>query len=326
MQERGAIDNGQVDGGRITAVTGSLGEVLRTRSRLPAGTPPRTFSADETSRYGFRPSMLLAAFSLGLGSTGAAIVHGITRLVRRELGRLPSCYNYLLVDSAAPRPGMDPDHFCRIGVDGAGTLPEEGDRLFRATERYAHLRGVINTLVQGLSAPDPGFPTRNPREALDFWVFAGCGGTSGGALHPAIALLHDVARDRHVREPRIHVVLMGADMPLRDASRRIILEQAQVVPDTAANNLIKICGDLVNPDEIREVRPDGTSFTLKASDRVHSVILADQSNGEADFATTEGLIGMLAHAFFVRLFTQAGTDLMDRFCDQDKLGATGRAS
>lgn len=291
---------------------------------------PYAFSAADTEGIGFRLRLHVATHLLGLGTTGSQVIDGVVKLFQAESRRelLPASINYLLTDAAAPKPGMDTDHFYHLvgGVNGAGTDPEEGRKLFCAPQNYRQLRSTLNRQLVDMMGNDQNLPwSLPPRQVLDFWIVAGFGGTSGGGTHPAIALLHDVAQDRHIACPRIHVLMIGPEMPLRDRTRQVLVEQQRVVRATAAQNLMKTVADTAAPGFLHERRPDQTSFQVKASHRVWLPLLADQSNGRADCSTTDGLVGVVVQTLFARLFTQAGIDLADRHRDFDQLGLPGRA-
>jgi hypothetical protein len=307
-------------------------------SRLPSrrfsagNTPPDDseepgFSAADTRRLGCEQRMMLSLIAVGLGTTGALVVNALATKVQFERNRrsLPGTFDYLLVDAAAAQPGMDGTNFHQIpgGIDGSGTDPHEGHRLFFDQANYQQLRSTLNNRVMGLLAGDPEVPTQSPRQAMDFLLVAGNGGTSGGGLYRAIGVLHDVAQDRHIEQPRINVVFIGAEMSLRDKNRQVTLEQQCIVRATAACNLRKLLADMATDGYLQEARPDGTTFPVKASERVWSLTVADQSNGFSDHATIAELGHMLTEALYLRFFTPAGAFLAERLCDLRKLGVMG---
>ena len=304
--------------------------------RLPADQAPpqaevQSFSAADTIRWGCEQRMMLSLLAVGLGTTGALVVNEMAAKLQFERGRqsLPGSFTYLLVDAAARQPDMDISNFHQIpgGVDGSGTDPHRGRGLFCTQANYGQLRSTLNQRVLDLMDGDPEMATLSPRSAMDFLLVAGNGGTSGGALDRAIGLLHDVAQERNIEQPRVHVVFIGAEMSLRDKDRQVTLEQQRMVRATAAVNLRKIMADMASDGYLREPRPDGTSFPVKASHRVWSVILADQSNGFADHATVAQLGHMLSEALYLRFFTAVGAFLAERICDLRQLGvmALGQA-
>lgn len=326
MVQSTATSNGQLGGKqgsrRLPPAPPALPAV--SHPAQPEGRPPYAFCAADTDRIGFRQRLPIATLVVGIGSQGSAVAQAIAAMAQTEFGRLPGPFAYQMIDAAAPVLGMDGQHFLQIGVAGSGTKPSEG--LQRFNHHYSHIRANISKRLQWLFQPDPEFPLGTlPREAINLVLVGGSGGTSGGSLHRAIDLLHDVAQDWDVQEPRVHVVLIGAEIALRDRSRQVSPEQQRVVRDTAANNLIKLCGDLADPGHLSAARPDGTTFSIPASRRVWLVSVADQSNGECQYSTNAAFNDMLAYALFAQVFTQGGIYLRDRFEDLDRLGVTQRA-
>lgn len=293
------------------------------------GHPRRSFSLADTQRIGFTLRLPVPTILFCLGSTACRIGAGVVNRFHAEWQRpgLPAGFDYLLTDAAPPRPGMDSDHFLQLdgGVNGAGTDPNEGFKLFHSPENHRTARQALNRKVVGASSPDPQLPVgKLPRETVDFWVVATSGGTGGGALHSAIGLVNAVAQERNIREPHVHAVLLGPDMPLRDRSRQVTEEQKQLVRATAAHNLVKLIADFAADATLLEPTPDGGSFAIQASRRVWTITVADQGNGYADCSTTDAFVKLLANVLFVRLFTQAGVYVADRFPDFDRIGPTGR--
>jgi hypothetical protein len=281
------------------------------------------FSFDSIAKFGITPRLSASTFLLGLGSTGAAIAHEIVQLLLAELGRLPQNIRYLLIDSASAPLGVDPTNFVQIGVDGFGTDPNEGHDQF--CRHYRQLRSSTMLRMLELFASDAALsPPKSTRLVVNIWLFAGCGATSGGAVHPAITLLHDIAQERCIQEPRIHVVTIGAEISLRDFTRDVTAKQEKVVRDTDASNLAKLTADFKNLASRLETRPDGTTFSRMTPYRVYSLAHNDQSNGEAEFATVADFVQAMARAYFLRIATEAGKEVMDRFKDLDKLGVTNR--
>jgi hypothetical protein len=296
--------------------------------------PPRTgplngeaspsFSLSDLNKRGLRFFLPVATLVLGLGSTGSAVAHQLVRAMLREIGRLPEQFQYMLLDASPLQPDMDSTQFVQIGTAGSGTLADQGLKLFR---QYAStIRDNLSRRVEHLfHHVDPEYPLRyTPREETAFWVIGGCGGTSGGTLQPAIATIHDVARDWDIAEPRIQVVQLGPEMATRDRARHLTPEQEKQIQANAAANLLKLAHDMANPAAIEETRPhDGTTFSLQASKRVHTLIVVDKSNGSTQFATTEQMIAMTVEALYARLFTEAGTYIANRSKDHHQTGFAG---
>jgi hypothetical protein len=293
------------------------------------GTSQQSFCLADTLDTGYSLRLSVPTILMCIGSTAARIGDTMVKLFQAEWRRpdLPSGFGYLLVDSAAPRPGMDSDHFFPLdgGINGAGTDPNEGFKLFHSPETHRALRSALNRKVVNASRQDAELPhSKLPRETVDFWLITTSGGTGGGAVHSAIGLMNAVAQDRHVQEPRIHVVLLGPEMPLRDRTRQVSVEQKQIVRATCAHVLAKLLGDFATTGNLHEPIPGEPPLSVQASRRVWSITLVDQSNGYADCSTTDAFVKLVANALFPRLFTQAGIYLADRFQDFDKTGPTGR--
>lgn len=301
----------------------------RTRTPTPVHMPAgaSVFSARDTLRHGVMQHMMLGLLAVSLGTTGAMVLNGLVRKVRAERRRLdlPSAFDYLMVDAAARQPDMDATNFYQLagGIDGSGTDPRRGRELFRRHRNYQEMRAILNNRVLGLMRADAEQMVLSSRKALDMLLIAGNGGTSGGSLSPAIGLLHDVAQDRHIEEPHIYVVIIGAEIALRDKDRQVTLQQQHVVRATAGDNLRSIIGGMAQDGTLQESRPDGTTFSVKAAERVWSVTVADQSNGFADHATVAELAHMLSDALYLRFFTQAGAYLAERIRDPRHLGDMG---
>lgn len=286
---------------------------------------PASFSALDTLSLGIPQRMALPLLAVGFGTTGSKVVHNLAQTVRAEnpAGELPSAFEYLPMDAAVPQPEFDALNFHAIpgGIDGSGTHPLNGHRLFFTQENYQQLRHTLNSkvlnILRGLEAVASG------QRAANFLLVAGNGGTSG-AMDRAIGLLHDVAQERRV-QIRVHVLFIGAEISVRDKNRQVTVQQQRLVRATASLNLRKILRDMITDGFIQEPRPDGTTFPVRASERVWSLILADQSNGVCDHATVDDLIHMLTKGLYLRFFTQAGTHLAERICDLRNTGEMGLA-
>jgi hypothetical protein len=159
---------------------------------------------------------------------------------------------------------------------------------------------------------------------VNFTVVAGPGGTGGGTADDAVALIHDVARQRKIRHPLVHLVQIGAEMPLCDRTRDVCPEQERTVRATAASLMVKVAADMAADGFRTETRPNGSTFRIGAGDRVQSLLVADQDNGFWQCSTVDGLVEVLVNSLFLRLFTRAGAHLAARIKDPDQLGASRR--
>jgi hypothetical protein len=95
---------------------------------------------------------------------------------------------------------MDPTQYLPVGTHGAGTAAAEGWKLFH---RHADaIRNSVSRRIEHLFQEiDLTYPLWfGPSQEIVFWLIAGCGGTSGGTLQPAIALCHDLDREFKVKE------------------------------------------------------------------------------------------------------------------------------
>ena len=298
----------------------------RFADRFPAASPPApprpqapTIVASDYTSLGIQPRMLMPELLFGFGTTGAKIVGRIADLLKAEFGRLPNTCNWLAIDGAARETDIDCEHFMSLDIDGCGTDPHKGYQRFM--EAYFRIRYAVDQQVQNLSEYDPLVPVDNsPRDVLAARIFAGPGGSSAGMLHPMISLLHDVAQQRRIQKLRVYLVLMGADMPLRDSSRTVIREQKLAVPDNCANNLVRIFADITSSAVLQEHRPDGSTFKVPAAERVWAPAVVDQSNGQHEWSTTNELVEMIASAYFLQIFTIAGKYVEERDNDNRRLG------
>ena len=302
----------------------------RIAGRIPSAGPSATASprprppapATEASGHlplGIQPRMLMPELDCGLGTTGAKIVGGISDMATAEFGRLPNAFNWLAIDGAARETGIDSEHFMGLDIDGCGTDPRKGFQRFM--DSYSRIRYAVDQQIQNLSEYDPLVSVDNSlRDVLAVRIFAGPGGSSAGMLHPMISLVHDVAQQRRIQNLRVYLVLMGADMPLRDSSRTVIREQKLAIPDNCANNLIRIFADITSSAVIQERRGDGTAFQVPAAERVWAPAVIDQSNGQHEWSTTNELVEMIAAACFLQIFTVAGKYIEERDNDNRRLG------
>jgi hypothetical protein len=224
-------------------------------------------------------------------------------------------------------PTFDPDHRLHhidTETGGSGSNSHKGRQIF--LDHYDLVRDALQERVDELcrGAADFVTPAKAAREVTGFMIVAGSGGTSGGSLDPLITSVHDVAQRRSIQDIRVHVVLLGPGMPVRDSSRQPLPEQIRLIQNTYAQNLQRIYGLMQTPGFVREIRPDGTEFYVEASRRVTRIDKVDYTNGLADFATTDELVEMLGHAIFSYILTLAGKHAIERVSDHDGTNVTGR--
>lgn len=312
----------------MRSITGSVRSAVTPES--PTGQPvPRLFSLDDTARLGLSRRLTMCSQLFALGSSASSIVGSFAQLLNRELGTCPQSISYLMVDSATPTADVvDPLHANRhlhVGkqIDGCGSDPHLGEEVFR--DNYSRIWNKVESHVLKLDPHDPLLPANvPPRQAVEFWLFAGCGGTSGGMLDQAILLLNDVARSLHINEPRVNVVLIGADLPRLDVTRTLAMEQRLVLPETLVTNLGSCLHDFLRSATRWEQPPGRPEFSQPTSRRVWSLSLVDYTNREHDLTKMSELIEMTALGCFNAIVTPLGKSVNDRYCDLDRLGVTGR--
>lgn len=309
--------NGSVNG----SARASFGATPAQRQR-PAG-PASTLGERP---FGIRVDLTAATLVIGLGSTGGELGHRIMQMVIKENGgTVPPLCQYVLIDSdrnQAAESGWDPSNSCLLNIAGAGTLPQHGAKMVQ--DNWSHLRGLVGERLDRLmSANCPNRANAPPMQAVEVFLFAPCGGTSGGTISPMITLVHQVTANRRIVQTRVHAVLLGPDMTLHDPGRPMSPEQVQVIPATFAANLVRICGDIVSPTTRTVGTPDGLSFLLEDSQRVFGLHLVDHSNGAHTYARTEELLDQLARTYLLRFFTAAGANHRARLEDLRQLGVTG---
>ena len=283
----------------------------------------RSLSLNRADLPGYRFRMQMPVFLFGLGTQGSATVWRIITDLQRMVGCLPRSCSLLMLDGATPPSGINRMYHMDVGLNGCGTDPNEGRRVFR--EHYRDIRHAVEQNVLDLTNTDPHVPAiKSVREALEFWIFGGNGGTSGGMQHEAVDLCHHVARRLNVRQQFVRLMFLGADMPMADTERTVCTRQQLVMPQTAADNLARWLSDHHSRELLTICPPGDKPFGIRACDRVASVHLLDQSNGRHDFAVTDELTEMVAQSALATIFTEAGTSEEHRMADLEKMGITGR--
>lgn len=283
------------------------------------------FSLNNSDGYGVAASQFSPVLGIGLGSTGSKLLLKLRELLLLEFGAVPDGFEFLMIDSAPSDDSMLAEHFVQLpeSHDGAGSDPNEGRKMM--LDAYPAVRNVLRTMLQRLSATDPRVPCeRSPELLVTFLIFGSCGGTSGGALEVAITLCHDLALEHRIGTPRVELVLIGANMARNDRSRSMSSQQSVVIPDTMANNLNALFADMRNPARAEFECPGRSPLSLRLSERVWSISLYDDSNGEFHFDTTPDLLQMIAHNSLFGTFTRISSELAARICDQVGLNETGQ--
>ena len=282
----------------------------------PRGEPSLLGRTATTRHLGLTTALKMSWYLLGLGTTGGQIVRQFLERTRREFGRRPSQINYLLIDGVAASMDEHSGHFISTGNDGAGSNPHVGRRMF--FQYYDHIKNAaLHHIDRMFRDTDPLLsPSKTPREALSFLVVGSSfGGVSGGMLDPAISLCHDVAQRHQIATPRIHVSTISPQTLLRDATRETTPEQQAMVWNTYAENLNRILGFMAQERDVCEFRPDGSQFSVSASDRVFLLHTAALSNGRINISTIDELVGVIADTLFLYVFTETGHYLEQRICD-----------
>lgn len=269
------------------------------------------FSLESTKSVGSDIQMNNPTFFLGLGTTGSEAIREVIRHLTCEVGEIARGVNHLMIDATTCPQDVDPAHFLSLGVDGAGTRAELGRELFE--EERETVREALLAHWGLLGPADPVWHIeKTMREVTSIVLVAGAGGTSGGALDPCIDLIHEVAEQRNIQECRVYLTSIGPEISLNDIGRKVTDSQRRVIPATFSQNLEKIyaeigmSADFLHPFDHYYFRPE---------ERVFSLQVADQSNGQHDLATTEDLVAMLGWVLFFQRCTRAGTHFDERVCD-----------
>lgn len=280
------------------------------------------FCLSDLERNGYQHQQDMCTVMLGLGSTGALIVDGVARKVLTELGQLPRSFDYLTIDGADGKRLSDPTKHRRLGLNGAGTNPWEGQRAF--LKFYKDLHHALDQIVLNLQ-PDPSMMvTVPPREAITVNIVAGNGGSSGGMQQPAIMLCHDVFHARRVAKPRVNLVFLGPDMPMQDANRTVTAEQRETVCQTANGNATRAVADHMKPGLTIESPPGRPQFSIPTAHRIWGLTMLDHSNGWHQFGVTEHFVSMVTQSLYMATFTHCIESVEDRVCDLEVLGVMGR--
>lgn len=287
-----------------------------------AAVPKMKFRLSDIGTTGYSWFMNMCVVLMGLGTTGSKIVDKAARQAKREFGELPACFNYLTVDAASGEHLLDFNRHHRMNLNGAGTDPKVGEAEF--LKRYSQLFHTLSSILQDLR-PDARMQVTTPvKEAVTCVIVGGNGGASGGFVQPAITLFQDVAREQRIVQPRLNVVSLGPEMPMKDSSRTVTDEQRRTVNQTSFNNFVKVTADHASPELLTECPPGRPAFTLPASQRVHAYASVDQSNGNCQCGTTEDFIEQVAASLFATTFTHVTQSVEDRIADMEMLGTTGR--
>lgn len=285
-------------------------------SGAPPGKGPHSPPAIESST-----SLPNAVVFVALGTTAMHAVIAASERLRDWVGRIPNCVRCFLIDAAAHGELGDGVGFVNMDVHGSGTDPHLGREIFYRARRK--VRDAFMAHLDQLFRPDPLVAlVDGPREGVTFVVVAGCGGTSGGSLHPMIDLIHEVASSRGVRRRHVHVVMIGPEVNIHDANRSVTPEQTRLMELTFTQNYARVMGDMAQSSAVKLTRDNGTTFMLNLSDRVRSVDVVDRSNGEASFASVHELTAMLGDSLFDQYLTPIGFHFLQR--TQDHLGTGAR--
>lgn len=281
-----------------------------------APTKPPKFSAASSEGLGLNYFLEMSVLLVGLGTHGCLIVRQVIDLLYTELGDVPDSVKYLLLDCKAMPFDRHRRHSLPLGIDGAGTNPHEGRRRF--DQYFRVIKDQLMRRVADLSRASGAdlVPALPPRKAIAIVnVATGFGGSSGGLFHPMISLEHHCAQQRNIENPRVHALVVSPQVLLKDTTKEIKRERQALILNTYAENVGRVLGEAQLPGTVHEQLPDGTSVSVKASDRVFSLHKAGQTNGWADLSTSEELAAVVADTLFLYLFTSAGHFLDQRMCD-----------
>lgn len=282
-------------------------------------------SLNDFTQTRYSLSLLSPLLLVACGTTASRIATKFTRRIVDSLGELPGCIDFLMIDGAAADDQMDPARHILVDTTGCGTDPNRGLRAFER-EWTAIMNRVVRSLTRLESSSRLLPVSYTCRQACNVVQVVGAGGSSGGMAVPCLSLINDALVYQRIQQPRVDVVQLGADMPMRDIDRDPNPEQRCVVPDTCYNNLARICADLQSAEITRDTRPDGSVRIVRRCDQVNSITVMDQTNGSHCLATTEEMIDMVAESLFFRYLTPASRFLADRWRDHDELGCSERGS
>lgn len=251
--------------------------------------------------FGLRLRLLAPLIVIGLGTTGSKLAALIVQLVLRETnGQMPRSLNHLLIDAATDDTGLD--SIC-VSTVGAGTDPNEGKRAFLSQE--GRIASALSNHLVHLDHTDPLAPADlNRKEATQFLVCGGCGGSSGGMLLPMLSVCEKAANGL-TNEPRIEVVLITPEVASKDVSRTVEQELYDVMQDTMSLNLSRLVHDFFT-------RPRSAAFSI-----------ADQTNGSHTLNTVDDFLAMAARSLLLSSCTHAGKFIADRVEDPNRIGLTG---
>jgi hypothetical protein len=238
--------------------------------------------------------------------------------VLTDVGVIPRSMGFLGIE--ASREAIQPGLFSviPIGVDGAGTVAEEGRQA--VVRKADEIHAAIQQIGSRLDHTDPHAPASCPRNtSIAVVIVGGPGGTASGGKHEVATLAHSALR--HATESvEMHDVTLAPGMSIHDIHKTVTNSQMLHMAENTTNNLCRQLGDFHSAATLTEQPAGQPAFSQKASERFSSLMLLDRSNGAHCFSTMDDFLVMAARNVRLRFLTQAGSHVASRLIDLDKLG------
>ncbi|MCA9070308.1 MAG: hypothetical protein KDA84_15345, partial [Planctomycetaceae bacterium] len=280
---------------------------------------------DETQGSGLKYRMQMPHIALFLGGLGSLVGARLIKLLIDDLKRLPHPLKCLLLDSDSPPAGIDPRNFKSLGTHGYGTNPWNG------LERFRPLRSQVFNAIRSryeacLNFPsDPLVPVEHgARQGTRITILGGGGGTSGAIMEQVLTLVRTLIHKKRIAHPQVECVLLGADIAVNSSDRTVEREQAQIIPQTVAVNLMNMLSNYAQTGWLTEEAHDGTQFQVRKSERVDSITLVDHRSDLFEFNTAKEFAESLAADLRTLWFTQISSFVHGRYADNTGCGPAGR--
>ncbi len=290
-------------------------ERVRSDRKIKHQASPQGYSLADTTRAGLSISMRSPTAVIALGSTASRVLFRLINHISSEFDFLPETIACLALDADASVPDQYRSHFMSFGHDGAGTLGSNGRAMF--LQERSKIAATLQRHLLPLLAGDLRTPTQlTARELTSVHVVAGPGGTSGGALHPMIDVIHDVMQKLSIGKVHVHLHLIDPSIPICDIHRNLTAEKQEIVPSNFAANVQQVLADFAIDETLQLKRVDGTTYLVRSQERVTSLSLYGRSNGRVDLQTSEEAETMLAWTLFQRCFRDCGMAHESLACDE----------
>jgi hypothetical protein len=278
----------------------------------------RSFTLDDTMKWGTLKRLTMPTLLLGLGSGAARIMVNVDKLVAREFGRKPDSLGFLSFDADLKPAGLPLEYYRRIGdgkENGFGADAWNAAHLEEkvAKQMYVSLRNHINVLADARQ----DFAETDARKIVQVNVMAGCGGVAGFAAKLVHKLLWPIARQRGIESLRINWFLMGPRMNVNAADRVVNENQRPQI----FSNYFEICNGL---------RQRAASAKIGDPETVFSINILDQQSAGHSIARMAEAEAHFAEMIFFRTLTTAATYVDSQFCNhrglKDYHGSVGPQS